>query len=113
MRGQSFEYELAFDGDTGADAPHLVGLIDADELGEPATTTASSRGAAPQFAAPSRGQNAPISAPSRASPSAAEQALAQLASDEADEEPQTHALRPNGKHPSYVVTPSLAAEVRQ
>jgi hypothetical protein len=114
MRGQSFEYELAFDGATGADAPHLVGLIDADDLAaHPGVTmAASSRGLAPQFAAPSRGQNASQAAPSRAGPSAAEQALARLAADEADDEPQTHVLQHNGKHPSYVV-PSLAAEVRQ
>ena len=117
MRGQCYEYELAFDGDTGADAPHLVGLIDADDLAEhpgvtTATTKASSRGSAPQFAAPSRGQNAPIAAPSRASPSAAKQALARVPANEADEDEQTHVLRPNGKHPSYV-PPSLAAEVRQ
>jgi DNA primase catalytic core len=113
MRGQSFEYELAFDGDTGAEAPHLVGLIDADDLAEPTTTTVSSRGQAPQFAAPSRGQNAPNAAPSRASPSADKPALARVPADEADDDAQTHLLRPNGKHPSYVVTPSLAAEVRQ
>ena len=117
MRGQCYAYELAFDGDTGADAPHLVGLIDAGDLVEhpgvtTATTKASSRGSAPQFAAPSRGQNGPIAAPSRVSLSVAEQALARLPADEADDEPQTSVLRPNGKHPSYVVT-SLAAEVRQ
>jgi hypothetical protein len=111
-RGQSFEYELAFDGDTGTEAPHLVGLIDADELAQPTTTTASSRGASPQFAAPSRGQNGPNAGPSRVSPSADKPALARLAADEADEDAQKHLLRPNGKHPSYVV-PSLAAEVRQ
>jgi DNA primase catalytic core len=116
MRGQSFEYELAFDGDTGTEAPHLVGLIDADDLAEPTTTETtmtSSRGASPQFAAPSRAQNAPNAAPSRASPSADKPALARLAGDEADDEPQTHVMRPNGKYPSYVVAPSLAAEVRQ
>ena len=116
MRGQSFEYELAFDGDTGAEAPHLVGLIDADDLAEPTTTETtmtSSRGAAPQFAASSRGQNGPNAGPSRASPSADKPALARVAADEVEDAPQTHLLRPNGKHPSYVVTPSLAAEVRQ
>jgi len=112
MRGQSFEYELVFDGDTGENAPHLVGLIEADKLAAAAATTASSRGAAPQFAGSSRGQNGPIAAPSRVTPSAAEQALAGVLADEPDAEPQTHVLRPNGKHPSYVV-PSLAAEVRQ
>ena len=116
MRGQSFEYELAFDGNTGTEAPHLVGLIDADDLAEPTTaetTMKSSRGASPQFAAPSRGHNGPNAATSRASPSADKPALARLAADEADDEPQTHVLRPNGKHPSYVVAPALAAEVHQ
>jgi DNA primase len=122
MRGQCYEYELAFDGDTGADAPHLVGLIDADELtsqtGATTTTTnASSRRSAPQFAAPSRGQNAPIAAPSRTAQQADKQALVRLAADAPDDEPKTHALRLNGKHPSYVAaslpTSSLAAEVHQ
>jgi DNA primase catalytic core len=115
MRGQSFEYELAFDGDTGAQAPHLVGLIDADDLAEPTTTDTtmtSSRGAAPQFAAPSRGHNGPNAAPLRTGQPADKPALARLPGDEADEDAQTHLLRPNGKHPSYVV-PSLAAEARQ
>jgi DNA primase len=115
MRGQSFEYELAFDGDTGTEAPHLVGLIDAHDLAEPTTvetTMTSSRGASPQFAAPSRGQNGPNAGPSRASPSADKPAQVRVPVDEADEGAQTHLLRPNGKHPSYVV-PSLAAEVRQ
>ena len=117
MRGQSFEYELAFDGDTAENAPRLVGLIEAgelaDERSEPATTTASSRGSAAQFAGSSRGQNGPIVAPSQVSQPADKPALARVLANEADDEPQTHALRPNGKHSSYVVTPSLAAEVRQ
>ena len=116
MRGQSFEYELAFDGDTAENAPRLVGLIEAgelaDERSEPATTTASSRGSAAQFAGSSRGQNGPIAAPSQVSQPADKPALARVLANEADDEPQTHALRPNGKHPSYVA-PSLAAEVRQ
>ena len=31
-RGQSFEYELLFDGETNTDAPHASGLIDSDTL---------------------------------------------------------------------------------
>jgi hypothetical protein len=31
-RGQSFEYELLFDGETNTDAPHASGLIDIDTL---------------------------------------------------------------------------------
>jgi DNA primase len=111
MRGQSFEYELAFDGDAGENAPHLTGLIDVDALAT--TTTASSRGQAPRFAAPSRGQNAPIAAPSRASPSAAAQALARLAADEADDEAPTHVQRINGAQPSHVPASSLAADLAE
>jgi hypothetical protein len=51
-RGQSFEYELLYDGD-GALAPHLSGLIDI-------TTMPTSRGEAPQIAGPTRPQNAPV-----------------------------------------------------
>jgi DNA primase len=121
MRGQCYEYELAFDGDTAANAPHLVGLIDADELtsqtgAATATTTASSRGSAPQFAAPSRGQNAPIAASSRTAQQGDKQALARVLANEPADDAQTHALRLNGKHPSYVAaslpTSPLAAEVR-
>jgi DNA primase len=111
MRGQSYEYELAFDGDAGETAPHLTGLIDADDLA--ATTTPSSRGRTLQFAAPSRPQNAPIAAPSRASPSAATQALARLAADETDDDAQTRVQRVNGACPSYVPASSLAAEVAE
>jgi DNA primase len=115
MRGQSFEYELAFDGDAGENAPHLTGLIDADDLA--ATTAASSRGRAPQFAPPSRPQNAPIAAPLRTSQmtatQAAAQALARLAADEADDDAQPHVQRVNGTQPSYVsASTSLAAEVQ-
>jgi DNA primase catalytic core len=51
-RGQSFEYELLYDGD-GALAPHLSGLIDI-------ATTATSRGQPPHNAGPTRPQNAPF-----------------------------------------------------
>jgi DNA primase len=106
MRGQCFEYGLAFDGDVNVGAPHLTGLIDAADLGvadlESATTAASSRGSAPQFAAPSRGQNGPIAAPARAEPMPANPSLVRLSADcepEADETPIQGA---NGKKPSYV-----------
>jgi DNA primase len=113
MRGQSYEYELAFDGDAGENAPHLTGLIDADDLAEHATTTASSRGQTPRLAPPSRPQNAPIAAPSRASPSAAAQALVRLAAEEDDADAPTSLQRVNGVHPSYVpASSSLAAEVQ-
>lgn len=49
-RGQSFEYELLYDGE-GTLEPHLSGLIDI-------TTIATSRGEHPQNAGPTRPQNA-------------------------------------------------------
>jgi hypothetical protein len=108
--GGRFTYELVFDGDASM-AVHLSGLIDAADI-EAVPTMAKSRGQHPEVAGQLRGDSGPVAAPSRASPSADKPALARLPADEADDEPKTHLLRPNGKHPSYVV-PSLAAEVRQ
>ena len=51
-RGQSFVYELLYDGD-GTLEPHLSGLIDV-------TTMASSRGTTPQNAGPTRPQRGPL-----------------------------------------------------
>jgi DNA primase catalytic core len=109
--GGRFTYELVFDGDVST-AVHLSGLIDAADI-ETVPTMAKSRGQHPEVAGWLRGDSGPVATPSRASPSADKPALARLAADEPDEDAQTHLLRPNGKHPSYVVTPSLAAEVRQ
>ena len=54
MRGQSFVYELLFDGPAASEAPHLSGLIDV-------ATMASSRGSGPHL----RGVNAGGSRPQR------------------------------------------------
>jgi DNA primase len=43
LRGQSFVYELLFDGAVEDAAPQLIGLLDVDTL-RPAATTQSSRG---------------------------------------------------------------------
>lgn len=56
-RGQSFEYELIYDGD-GGNASHLAGLIDTN-------TIKSSRGEDAQFTGAARPQSGPISAPTR------------------------------------------------
>jgi hypothetical protein len=56
--GQRFEYELLFDGDLGATSPQMIGLIDATVLrtadsaegAQPADTTATSQGEAPDLA---------------------------------------------------------------
>ena len=71
-RGQSFEYELLHDGST--EGAHLSGLIDVDALQEEhgtrhTSTTPSSRGVQPEFAGPSRPQNAPNAVPLRATQS--------------------------------------------
>ena len=107
-RGQGFAYELLFDGDAST-AVHLSGLIDTAALGD---YDAQRSGSKPERSAPGRGAVGLRSGVVQVVPSAENQALARLAADEADDEPQTSVLRPNGKHPSYVVTP-LAAEVRQ
>jgi DNA primase catalytic core len=59
-RGQSFVYELIYDGDGGSDdGAHLAGLIDVSAL--PASTNAKSRGENPSL----RGQSGPKTGPFR------------------------------------------------
>ena len=71
QRGQSFVYELLFDGAVDDAAPQLVGLIDAEALRDPGTfqssrgETTSSRGAEGEFAGSSRPQRGGIAAGSR------------------------------------------------
>jgi hypothetical protein len=48
--GQRFEYELLFDGELGAAAPQMIGLIDVTALRGNADTTATSQGEAPDLA---------------------------------------------------------------
>jgi DNA primase len=107
-RGQGFAYELLFDGDAST-AVHLSGLIDTAGLHDYDSQRSGSK---PERSAPGRGAVGLRSGVVQAVPSADKPALARLPADEADEDAQTHLLRPNGKHPSYVVTP-LAAEARQ
>jgi len=115
-RGQGFAYELLFDGDAAA-AVHLSGLIDVDGLGQRLNDRdydAQRSGQNAERSAPGRGVVGQRSGAVQSALSPAKQALARLGADEAGDEVQTHALRPNGKHPSYVpASPSLAAEVRR
>ena len=110
-RGQGFVYELLFDGDAAADV-HMSGLIDVADLNA-RDYDAQRSGSKSERSAPGRGVVGLRSGVVQTAQSADKPALAGVLADEADDEPQTNALRPNGKHPSYVATPSLAAEVRQ
>ena len=92
-RGQTFEYELLYDGD-GAGQPHLSGLLDTSAM-------PTSRGGEGYFAGPSRGQNAPNAGPSRGSESAADPAPARLAGELPAESTQTHVCRLGGETASY------------
>lgn len=107
-RGQGFAYELLFDGDAST-AVHLSGLIDTAGLHDYDCQRSGSKA---ERSAPGRGAVGLRSGVVQAVPSADKSALARLPADETDDDAQTHLLRPNGKHPSYVV-PSLAAEARQ
>jgi DNA primase len=108
MRGQSYEYELAFDGDAQAAAPHLSGLIDMGDLDRAATTFESSRGKQGQFAVSSRGIGGAVAAPSRTSKTAANPMVMGLVDDEAAEDEETPVLKVNGHHRPNVPTSALA-----
>ncbi len=108
-RGQGFAYELVFDGDVST-AVHLSGHIDTAGLHD---YDAQRSGSKVERSAPGRGAVGLRSGVVQTLPSADKQASARPAAEEPDEDAQMRVLRPNGKHPSYVVTPTLAAEVRQ
>jgi hypothetical protein len=86
-RGQSFEYELLYDGD-GGDSAYLAGLIDT-------TTMNSSRGESVEFAGATRPQNAPISAPSRVDENPANADGQRASADERMNGAKTHIYREN------------------
>lgn len=104
MRGVSFEYELLYDGACD-EKPHLSGLIDTAAIG----TTASSRGGDPQFAGPTRPQNAPNAGGSRDSQSSQTLALARASGHSYSGEPKKHFSRSNDKSTSYPHVLPLAA----
>ena len=63
-RGQSFVYELLYDGQGQDGKPFVPGLLDVEPL-RSITTTKSSRGSVGEFAGSSRGQRGPIAGGSR------------------------------------------------
>ena len=101
MRGQSFVYELLFDGPAASEAPHLSGLIDV-------TTMASSRGSAPVFAGSTRGDRGANAVGSRSLESTAKPINPGVLDDPLDEAPKTRFLRGNGREASYVPAAPLA-----
>ncbi|MDE2239116.1 MAG: toprim domain-containing protein [Rhodospirillales bacterium] len=111
-RGQSFEYELLFDGDVAEEAPHLPGLIDVDMLCSEAMASAS-RGETPRNAGPSRGQRGPMAGDARSAETAAKPDPATDSGDSPEVPPESHPLRVNGHAGSYrqghVIPSPLAA----
>ena len=115
MRGQSFEYELLYDGAGSDERAFVPGLIDVDALKAAAEAakampmTASSRGDAGQFAGSSRPQRAPNAGASRAKASPAEPHAVSVSDDCADADRKTYVHRGNGKSQSYPHLPLAAA----
>ena len=109
-RGQSFEYELLYDGRGGDGAPFVAGLIDIEAL-QAATTTAGSRGRTGEIAGALRPHCGADAAPSRTTEPTQEPAPMRLADESSAAGRKTHPLRPNGKAVSYPHPPVTAASV--
>jgi len=101
MRGQSFVYELLFDGPAASEAPHLSGLIDV-------TTMASSRGSTPVFAGSTRGDGGANAVGSRPPEMSAKPGNPADPGDPAAGTLKSHVLKPNGRETSYVPAAPLA-----
>ena len=111
-RGQSFEYELLYDGD-GQQAVHLSGLLEIGTDGgtqgpESATTKPSSRGADPENAGPTRVQNGPNAGSSPDAQTAASPHGIRLGQEFTSVENKTHALHTPAQTPAHLQAPSLA-----
>jgi DNA primase catalytic core len=107
-RGQSFEYELLYDGD-GQQAAHLSGLL---EIGvdstttsaESATTKPSSRGEAPEYAGPTRVQNGPNAGSSPSAETTASPHGIRVSQATPINGDKTHALHMQEQTPAYLQT---------
>jgi DNA primase catalytic core len=114
QRGQSFEYELLYDGAGENERVFVPGLIDLDTLKAAidATTTASSRGETGEFAGSSRPQRGVNAVGSRGDESPAKPSSTGVSADIEEIDRKTHLLRGNTKNPSYphsAVVPLAAA----
>jgi len=108
-RGQSFVYELLYDGQGKDGQPFLPGLIDIEAL----STTSTSRGEEVEIAGSSRGFRGPVAAPSRvveiAPASAPDAPFLSLAAETSG----NPLLGASMKAPSYSKEPRAAKEEKQ
>jgi len=109
QRGQSFEYELLYDGAGENDHTFVPGLIDPDTLKAAATTAASSRGDAGQFAGSTRPQRGANAAGSRVNELPAKAGGISVSGDMPDTVSKTHSSPPARKRTSYHQPLPLAA----
>jgi DNA primase catalytic core len=110
-RGQSFVYELLYDGKGRDGAPFVSGLIDVQAL-TAASTTATSRGQAGQFAGSSQPQRGLNAGASRVDESAADRPCAPRSEESTVSAPKSHGSRGNGPDRSYTQPVPLAAAGR-
>jgi hypothetical protein len=101
MRGQSFVYELLFDGPAMNEAPHLSGLIDV-------STMASSRGSGVEVAGSTRVDRGLNAGTSRGLESSAKPANTAPSDDPLQNLRERHLLRPNGRDASHVPAPAVS-----
>jgi DNA primase catalytic core len=99
-RGQSFVYELRYDGAGTDGRPFVTGLIDTATL-ESTATTSTSRGETPPLAGSTRGQSGPNAAGSRAAPSPENANVARVNDDPPGTAPKPLISRGNGQRASY------------
>ena len=111
MRGQSFEYELLYDGAHRDEHTFVPGLIDAQALkaAADAATTASSRGPTVQFAGSTRPQRGANAAGSRSDASTAKPASMRVAEETIDTDDELHCSAPTHKQSSYTQPVALAS----
>jgi DNA primase len=105
-RGQSFVYELLFDGSTDPAQPHLNGLIDIAEI---IPMTESSRGETPRFAGSLRGENGGDAGGLRPVQSSENPIVAGIAEESGASTPETRAMNGSGKTASYTQSLSFLA----
>jgi DNA primase catalytic core len=100
-RGQSFEYELLYDGSGQNGASFVAGLIDIVAL-KAKGTTASSRGSDSQFAGASRPHSGADSVRLHSVVSATEPAAIKVSADSGSGQQNSHPLNVDGQSASYL-----------